>query len=123
MITYQELNRKGHKLPDDIEANLQKLLEKINLVRALYNKPMIVTSGVRTEEEQQRINPNAPHSYHINGEAVDIADPSRELKTWVKSHICDMETIGFWFEDFSATPTWVHFQIVPPKSGNRFFIP
>lgn len=123
MISYQELNRKGHKLPDRVEANLQRLLVKINQVRALYGKPMIVTSGVRTQEEQAVINPKAPHSRHIDGEAVDIADPKGELKDWIKNHVPDMETIGFWFEDFSATPTWVHFQIVPPKSGSRFFLP
>lgn len=123
MITYQELNRKGHKLPEQIEANLQILLEKMNQVRTLYGKPMIVTSGIRTAEEQVRINPKASHSHHIDGEAADIADPSGELKIWVKDHIKDMETTGLWFEDFSRTPTWVHFQIVPPKSGKRFFLP
>jgi len=34
-----------------------------------------------------------------------------------------MVEIGLWFEDFKATPTWVHAQAVAPKSGKRFFMP
>jgi hypothetical protein len=34
-----------------------------------------------------------------------------------------MEEAGLWMEDFSATKTWLHVQITPPASGNRFFKP
>jgi hypothetical protein len=43
-----------------------------------------------------------------------------------------VSAIGLWFEDPLAiepktkamyTPDWVHGQIVPPRSGRRFYIP
>lgn len=85
--------------------------------------PMIVTSGLRSSEEQIRINPSAPKSKHLLGQAVDIADPGGAFRDWVLAHMDLMERIGLWFEDFGHTPGWVHCQIVPPKSGRRIFIP
>lgn len=122
-IKLEELNPHSYPMTDEIKSNINDLHEKINKVRDLYGKPMIVDSGLRSEADQQRINPSAPKSKHLIGQAVDIADKSRELRDWVIANMDKMEEIGFWFEDFDHTPTWVHFQIVPPRSGNRIFIP
>lgn len=84
---------------------------------------MTVTSGLRSLEQQMKVNPKAPKSKHLTGEAVDILDQSGRLKAWVKENIALIEEIGLWMEDFLSTPSWVHFQIVPPASGHRFFIP
>jgi hypothetical protein len=125
MITMEEL-LSGNKLEDQdqqIKDNLQELLSKINVVRKSWNKPMTVTSGLRSEADQQRINPSAPKSGHLRGECCDIADSSGELREWILSNLTLMEKIGFWFEDFRYTKGWVHFSIRPPKSGKRIFIP
>jgi len=34
-----------------------------------------------------------------------------------------MVECGLWAEDFRWTPTWVHLQRIPPKSGKRIYIP
>lgn len=139
MISMSEL-LKGAKLEDqtpEVQANLKILLEKMNKVRAAWAKPMTVTSGLRTMEDHLRIyreiaakkgekfdQSKVPmKSTHLFGQAVDIFDPKRELQAWVNANLKMMEDLGFWFEDFSATSNWVHFQIVPPKSGKRFFMP
>jgi hypothetical protein len=62
-------------------------------------------------------------SNHLFGRAVDFADGDGKLKKWILENIKLMEEIGLYMEDFNATKTWVHFQINPPKSGNRFFKP
>jgi hypothetical protein len=62
-------------------------------------------------------------SNHLFGRAVDFADGDGKLKKWILANIKLMEEIGLYMEDFAATKTWVHFQINPPKSGNRFFKP
>lgn len=125
MISFKELI--GDILINDIDIetqhNLEDLLKKINIVRTAWDKPMIVTSGLRTMQDQLRINPKAPKSKHMTGQAVDIYDPDGFLKEWVKKNIAMMEAIGFWFEDFAYTKTWVHFQTQAPLSGRRFFIP
>ncbi len=62
-------------------------------------------------------------SRHLYGYAVDISDPNKELQKWCLESISILETVGIWIESFDFTPTWVHFQIVPPVSGMRFFRP
>lgn len=123
MISAAELNPHNYDTSPEIAANLAELLDKINQVRAAWGKPMTVTSGLRSAADQQRINPSAPKSKHMTGQACDIADSDGSLASWVRANMKLMVSTGFWFEDFDHTIGWVHFQIVPPKSGNRVFIP
>ncbi len=119
-------------LPEDHQANLLILLEKVNKVREAYGKPLNVSSGYRSKADHLRIykekgitdQTKIPmKSRHLSGQALDFSDPNQELQKWIKSNIELMEEIGLWFEDFSATTNWVHCQIESPKSGKRFFMP
>lgn len=123
MISAKELNPHNYATTDEIQANLDTLLYRMNIVRTTWGKPMTVTSGLRSQADQTRINPNAPGSAHVRGAAVDIADPNKELQKWCKDNVQLLENAILWMEDFSATPTWCHFQIYPPKSGKRWFLP
>jgi uncharacterized protein YcbK (DUF882 family) len=134
MITIKELLSNQAKFEDldkDVQANLNELFLKVNIVRKEYGKPMIVTSGLRTKKHHLDIYarkgiypPKVPmKSNHLFGRAVDFADGDGKLKKWILANIKLMEEIGLYMEDFNATKTWVHFQINPPKSGNRFFKP
>lgn len=123
MITLKELNPKGYDPTVEQAANLAILLERINKVRKAYGKPMIVTSGLRSNADQQRINPSAPRSKHLMGAAVDIADKDADLYNWARKNESLLAEIGLWCEDGRYTLGWVHFQILPPRSGKRFFIP
>lgn len=127
MISLEELNSHKYPTTPQIDANLNTLLERINVIRTSYDTPMIVTSGLRDTAQQQALiaagKSNAPKSHHLTGEACDIQDLDGKLRDWVKDNMDLMESIGFWFEDFDHTPGWVHFQIVPPASGKRVFIP
>jgi uncharacterized protein YcbK (DUF882 family) len=135
MISLKELLNNKYKfteLPKEHQKNLKILLEKINQVRLLYGKPMIVTSGYRSIEDHMRIYESKGitdkskipmKSKHLIGAACDIADSKKELQTWVLNNLPKIEAIGLWMEDFNYTPNWVHFQILPPQSNKRFFIP
>lgn len=134
MITIDELlsnQASFDSLDKKVQDNLKELHKRINVVRLAYGKPMIVTSGLRTLKHHLEIYarkgiypPKVPmKSNHLSGRAVDFSDSDGKLKAWVKDNIKLMEEIGLWLEDFSATKTWCHFQINPPKSGNRFFLP
>lgn len=134
MIKMEEL-LKGvelESLPAEHQANLLKLLEKLNKLRAAYGKPLNVSSGYRSESDHLRIykekgitdKSKIPmKSRHLYGLACDFADPKQELQKWIKDNVKLMEEIGLWIEDFSATKTWTHCQSVPPASGKRFFMP
>lgn len=138
MISMDELLNNKYKLEDqsqEFQDNLNILLERVNKIRTLWGKPMTVTSGLRTMEDHLRIyrekaakagvpfdEAKVPKkSKHLYGQAVDIADSGLELTAWLKANPQTMEEIGLWCEEGNAN--WVHFQIVPPKSGNRWFLP
>lgn len=115
-----------------IQGNLMTLLERINSIRSAWAMPMTVTSGLRSQSEHRAIynkrgikdDSKIPWgSQHLLGSACDISDPSQELQKWLLANIPVLEKAQLWCEDFSATPNWVHFQTVPPKSGKRFFKP
>ena len=135
MISKQEINNKGYVLTHEQSANLDILHERINIIRAAYGQPMYVTSGVRSLEQHLAIYKKKAQqdkkttfripmgSKHLYAQAVDISDPRGELKHWILKNENILEAAGLWCEDFSYTPTWCHFQVVPPKSNKRFFIP
>lgn len=91
---------------------------------------MIVTSGLRSIEDHKRIyrekgisEDKIPMgSRHLHGQACDISDPDGKLYDWCKANEVFLAEIELWMEIKDSEPR-VHFQIVPPKSGNRFFIP
>lgn len=127
MITLEELNQNSYPTTKEIDDNLAILLERLNKIRTIWGNPMIVTSGLRSQILQDQLiaqgKSNAPHSKHLLGQAVDISDPKGALKFWIMNNVKSLEQIGLWMEDFKSTPSWVHFQCVPPQSGKRFFIP
>lgn len=136
-ITFNELTSSHiiSDIPINHQHNLEDLLTKINLVRTAYSHPMIVTSGYRSQQDHLRIYSQIAArkgeefdpkkvpmgSAHLKGCAVDIADPKGELMAWCLSNVEILEQAGLWVE--ADTVGWVHFQIYPPRSGNRFFKP
>lgn len=125
MLSFKELQGTHliTEIPINIQQNMQELLQRMNVVRTCFAAPMVVTSGYRDMKDQMRINPKAPQSQHMQGNAVDISDPDGALKAWIKLNMDVMEVCGLYLEDFGSTPTWVHFQQRPSKSGHRIFLP
>lgn len=128
MITKDEiLMGRDKKYPkeytEEISNNIDKLLEAMNQVRKAYNKPMFVASGWRPSEINESTSNAAKNSNHLKGLAVDIKDTDGKLWEWVLMNLVLMKKLGIYLEDKRWTPTWVHFQIVPPKSKKRIYIP
>lgn len=129
MISLKELNPKNFKTTPEIDDCLNQLLGKINIIRTAYAKPMTVTSGLRDLADHKRIYaakgvPEAQipmASKHLYGKACDIADPAGELYKWCKANEAVLVKAGLYCEE--GTKGWVHFQIEPPKSGKRWFLP
>lgn len=125
MINLKELNSHNYLTTPEIDSNLGILLSRINLIRAAWGKPMIVTSGLRSEADQLHLinigKSIATRSHHLVGAAVDIADKDGSLQKWLEADATILETAQLWCE--SGTSGWVHFQICAPKSGKRWFYP
>lgn len=116
-----------HIVEDDTRANAVRLLSVVNLFLAEF-KDMTpdwierMSSGYRNPEHNAKVG-GAAKSNHMTGNAIDIADYDRRLARYVLKYTDRLVKAGLYCEDFRATKNWVHFQNVPPKSGNRFFIP
>lgn len=132
------LNSRNHPLNYELISNAQKLCQKLHDIQNAFGHSLVVNSGYRTKEEQLKINPKAPNSWHTKFAAVDLADIDGRLWDFLTNHmlksiesggkeiplIVDIVThFNIYLEDRSATPTWVHIQIYPSKSGKRIFEP
>lgn len=127
MIRVSELNPKKYPTTFIIDGNLQNLCERLNKVRKVWGKPMIVTSGLRSEAQQANLIKagisKATKSKHLLGLAADISDPDGSLGKWLKANPHILEEAGLWCEELEATPGWLHMQSSPPGSGRRWFWP
>jgi len=124
VITFKELNPKGHIVPKELLPNMSALWGAMNTLRFYYNEPMLVTSGYRTPIEQRRINPSAPNSAHTVFQAVDVYDPDKYLWNWCIENLENyVIPLGLYLEEKLYTPKHVHFQTRAPSSGNRIFRP
>lgn len=134
-ITRGEVLRSGQSISTYHEANLSKLLAAINRFRAVYGKPMSVTSGYRTMEQHISlykalatkkgipfdITKVPTRSAHLSGEAADFADPDGSLAAYCLAHEDLLEKCSLWMEHPSTTKGWVHLQI--RACNNRYFYP
>lgn len=122
MISLKELNPQNYPTTKEQDTNLSILLERVNIVRNAWGKSMTITSGLRSQADQERINPKAPHSKHLIGAACDVLDEGLELTSWLKHEGADvLVKVGLWCEE--GNKNWVHFQCIPPTSNHRWFLP
>jgi len=119
------------ELTPELHRNAIDTVERANRLLAAYTaatgdrRPRGVTSGWRPPTVNSRTANAAPHSQHMLCRAIDIADASRTLSPWLLEEEGQLALIDceLWLEHPSATPTWVHVQTVPPRSGRRVFMP
>lgn len=110
---------------DEIMGNAVVTVARANelLERAGRSDINTVGSGWRPRGVNDSTANAATNSRHITAEAVDLRDADRTLATWCVDNLDVLAEIGLWMEDPRWTPTWVHLQCVPPKSGKRVYIP
>jgi hypothetical protein len=82
-----------------------------------------VNSGWRPAAYNATVPNAAIRSKHITGQAIDLSDPEGELDEYLFKHQELLIGCGLWLEHPLATKNWCHLQSVPPRSGNRVFIP
>ena len=113
---------KEFPLSEIFEKNLTRLLQSLNKLRLIYNKPMIVTSGYRPGHYNKSAK-GAKLSAHLTCEAVDIKDPDGSFAKWCLQNIKHIVDCDLYMEEPTYTKGWVHLQIRPTMSGRRVFLP
>jgi len=129
MISMNEIlmgRLKFDDLTDEQKKNVLVLHERINKLRTAYGKPLRVNDGVRRVQDTPKN--GAAKSKHIIGAAIDLDDDDAgTLWKWVFANRTLLAEIGLWIEHPCWTHcdgmSWMHFQILPPSSGRRFFVP
>lgn len=114
---------KQFSLSEEQEKNLEQLLECLNKLRVLYNKPMYVSSGYRPASINANIKGAAKKSNHIMCLACDFRDLDGKIDEWCLENLDKLEQCGLYLESPMHTPGWCHLQAIAPRSGNRVFIP
>lgn len=113
-----------------MEADLDKLLKRVNKLMLLWGAWFVITSGFRSLAHHIAIyhkkgitDPKKipMKSKHLFCQAVDIEDKDGRFYKWVQQNEKFLEDIGLWYE--LGTKGWVHLQILPPASGRRGFLP
>lgn len=111
-------------LTEAIRANADITVDRINkLLHVARWSDARVSSGWRPPSVNAGVKGAAKRSKHMTGEACDIADPKGDLGRWCLGNLKELERQRLWLEHPTKTPTWVHLQIVAPKSGRRVFLP
>lgn len=109
-------------ITQQMHTNISKLLDALNKFRLAYGKPMIVNSGLRTPEHNQKVG-GSPKSSHMTGEACDFRDPDGAIDAYCLQNLALLEECGLYLEHPDHTKGWCHLQIRRPNSGNRVFRP
>lgn len=68
----KEFNCKdGTEVPNGLMHNVQELAENLQKVRNVIKKPIVISSGYRTNSHNKKVG-GAKQSYHLSGRAADI---------------------------------------------------
>lgn len=120
-FTVDEILTAGDHKRDDVPRaviqNLQDLCLRINALG--YQPACYCNSGYRSPEHNKQIG-GAPRSAHVQGKAIDIADPKGELKKWLLARVKLLEEKGLRMEASEATPGWCHLDTMPVKRARVF---
>lgn len=113
-----------NELTDTIRTNAIELLRRVNaLLYALHIANVTVSSGWRPKEVNEMYG-GAPKSYHVTGQAIDIADHDKRLAKELVDRAWLLKEFDLWMEDPKSTPTWVHLDTgIRPERDVRIFKP
>lgn len=137
MISIEELIKGNDmtwdQIPKEHQINLIDLLSRLNKLRVIWGKPIIITNGYRSLAHHLKIyaakgitdQSKIPmKSQHLSGCAADMSDPDGSLKAFVKANDYQvLKDCELWMEAADSTNGWLHNQSNPPKSGAREFEP
>jgi hypothetical protein len=120
-------------LGTDLRANAGRTVEAANKLLTLAKgagvqiKPGkwgMVRSGWRPPAVNAATANASKTSLHMQCLAIDLEDVDGTLDKWCLSNAnLVLRDLALWLESPTATPSWCHVQLKPPRSGNRVFTP
>ena len=111
---------KDNPLDAEQQKNLDDLHYKLNMFRALYQRPMFVSSGYRPPSINAKAG-GAKKSAHLSCQACDFKDQDGSLDQFCLDNLNILEALGLWLENPTKTLGWCHLQTRP--ASQRVFNP
>lgn len=114
-------------LTTEVVENAKALIHRVSgLLLDLGFVCVDVSSGWRPPAVNASTKGAAVASSHMSGMGIDVADPLRAIAISILSKEQPellLQQYDLYIEDPRWTPKHVHFQIRPPGSGRRIYIP
>lgn len=117
-FSFKELTKTNtglDNIPDDmnIVKNLVRLAEFLQTIRNELHLPIIVSSGYRSREVNERVG-GVSSSYHVKGLAADIKCKDMDkLLAVLREHLMECDQIGIYFNNYEQL--WIHVGL--PEDG------
>jgi hypothetical protein len=109
-----------YPLSPEFKENMKALLDKLDVVRVDWGRPLLISSGYRPGRYNQVVG-GAKNSAHLSCEAVDVLDRTGDLADFLTED--RLIAYGLYLENPARTPGWCHLQTRATKSGARIFNP
>ena len=113
----------ANELSGELRANAALTVARANALLERAGLAGIVNSGWRPHAINAAVPTASARSKHLTCQAIDLGDGDEALDTWCLRNLFVLEDLGLWLEHPDATPGWCHVQVVPPRSGQRVFMP
>ena len=109
---YPQAEVPANELTDDMLMDAQVIVDKANQLLVEFGHDLPLSSGWRPREVNKLIPGAAPHSNHMFGRAIDIADPGNALDGWINANPEILADLDVFRESPDKTKGWVHIQSV-----------
>ena len=109
---YAARNNIANIPPDELNQNLDKTASALQIVRAYYNVPLVVSSGYRCEELNAAVG-GSEKSHHTLGLAADFTIPGVSLEQIMK----DVPLLLNFDQIILEYNSWIHLSVHPRARG------
>jgi len=102
-VSWAYVQKQSAAYQDAVLINMARLSSRLEKIRALLGKPLVITSGYRCPTINQQVG-GAPNSYHVKGMAADLQLSKSDQK---RAKLID------WQGGYGKASSWCHLDIRP----------
>lgn len=109
-VSWAYVQKQSATFKEALLINLKRLADRLEVVRGLVGKPLVVTSGYRCPAVNTQVG-GAPNSYHIKGMAADLQLTSADQRK---------ASLTKWVGGYGQASTFCHLDTRPYKARWKY---